>query len=56
MKNATLLSLLEAFQPAKLPDDFLSGVEFKLSPGTAEFLYIGVYAFIESVLNEGIDY
>lgn len=54
MNKAILLNLLEAFQPVKIPDDLFSGVQLKLSPGTAEYLYAGAYLYVESVLNEGI--
>ena len=54
MNKAILLSLLEAFQPVKIPDHFFSSMQLKLSPGTAEYLYFGAYSFIETVLDEGV--
>ncbi|XP_048434271.1 LOW QUALITY PROTEIN: Fanconi anemia group D2 protein homolog [Pyrus x bretschneideri] len=43
--------LLEAFQPTKIPDSFLEGIQLNLSPGTSEYLYFGAYSFFEGVLD-----
>lgn len=45
--------LLEAFQPTKIPDSFLEGIQLNLSPGTSEYLYFGAYSFFEGVLDIG---
>lgn len=54
MNKRNLLYLVEAFQPVNIPDQFSSGMQLKLSPGTAEYWYFGAYSFVESVLEEGI--
>ncbi|KAL5581637.1 hypothetical protein UlMin_014079 [Ulmus minor] len=56
MDKAILSCFLDAFQPVKIPDNFLSGMQLNLPPGTLEHLYIGVYSFVEGVLNEACSF
>ncbi|XP_062107055.1 uncharacterized protein LOC133818291 [Humulus lupulus] len=56
MNKEILLYLLEAFQPGKIPDNFFSSMQLTLLPGTAEYLYVGVYLFVESVLDEACSF
>ncbi|KAF4381676.1 hypothetical protein F8388_021304 [Cannabis sativa] len=52
MNKEILLYLLEAFQLGKIPEHFFSSMQLTLLPGTAEYLYVGAYLFVESVLDE----
>lgn len=55
LKEHRILSdLLEAFQPIKSPDAVLSDIHSNISKGTLEYMYLGAYSYIESVLNIGI--
>ena len=53
-EKSVLSDLLEAFQPNKIPDSVLSDIP-NILPGTVEYLYLGAYSYIESVLNTGIN-
>ncbi|KAG2717749.1 hypothetical protein I3760_03G190400 [Carya illinoinensis] len=50
-EHRILSDLLEAFQPIESPDAVLSDIRSNLSQGTLEYLYLGAYSYIESVLN-----
>nr|XP_023876814.1 Fanconi anemia group D2 protein homolog isoform X3 [Quercus suber] len=50
-EKPVLSDLLEAFQPNKIPDSVLSDIQPNILPGTVEYLYLGAYSYIESVLN-----
>ncbi|KAK4576846.1 hypothetical protein RGQ29_027402 [Quercus rubra] len=50
-EKSVLSDLLEAFQPNKIPDSVLSDIQPNILPGTVEYLYLGAYSYIESVLN-----
>lgn len=50
-EKPVLSDLLEAFQPNKMPDSVLSDIQPNILPGTVEYLYLGAYSYIESVLN-----
>ncbi|GMY31923.1 Fanconi anemia group D2 protein homolog isoform X1 [Fagus crenata] len=50
-EKPVLSDLLEAFQPNKIPDSVLSDIQPNIFPGTVEYLYLGAYSYIESVLN-----
>ena len=54
-EKSVLSDLLEAFQPNKIPDSVLSDIQPNILPGTVEYLYLGAYSYIESVLNTGIN-
>ncbi|GAV74416.1 hypothetical protein CFOL_v3_17896 [Cephalotus follicularis] len=51
MDRSILSDLLGAFQPVKVPDGAFSEIQPIPSPGTIEYLYLGVYSFVEGVLN-----
>lgn len=51
--TSLLLNLLEAFQPTEIPVASFPDFQPFPSPGTKEFLYIGVYYFFEDILNKG---
>lgn len=54
-EKPVLSDLLEAFQPNKIPDSVLSDIQPNILPGTVEYLYLGAYSYLESVLNTGIN-
>lgn len=51
--KSLLLNLLEAFQPTEIPVASFPDFQPFPSPGTKEYLYIGVYYFFEDILNKG---
>ncbi|KAM3696898.1 hypothetical protein ACB094_06G074000 [Castanea mollissima] len=50
-EKPVLSDLLEAFQPNKIPGSVLSDIQPNILPGTVEYLYLGAYSYLESVLN-----
>ncbi|CAB78539.1 hypothetical [Arabidopsis thaliana] len=51
--KSLLLNLLEAFQPTEIPVANFPDFQPFPSPGTKEYLYIGVSYFFEDILNKG---
>ncbi|XP_020518624.1 Fanconi anemia group D2 protein homolog isoform X1 [Amborella trichopoda] len=51
MNVSILRDLLEALQPAGIPDEFFSDIQPLPSSGSLEYLYCGAYAFLDGVLN-----
>lgn len=51
--KSLLLNLLQAFQPTEIPVASFPDFQHFPSPGTKEYLYIGVYYFFEDILNKG---
>ncbi|KAA8544885.1 hypothetical protein F0562_019717 [Nyssa sinensis] len=51
MEKLVLSDLLEAFQPAKILDCFFSCMQLIPSLGNIDYLYCGVYSFLEEVLD-----
>ncbi|KAJ0027301.1 hypothetical protein Pint_36585 [Pistacia integerrima] len=51
MNKPVLSDLLQSFQPVKIPDAIISGLQPTPLPGTIEYLYLGVFSFLEDVLN-----
>lgn len=51
--KSLLLDLLEAFQPTEIPVDSFPDLQPFPSPGTKDYLFIGVYCFYEDILNNG---
>ncbi|XP_010532525.1 PREDICTED: Fanconi anemia group D2 protein homolog isoform X2 [Tarenaya hassleriana] len=45
------LNLLEAFQSTDMPTTSFPDIQPLPSPGTTEYLYLGVYSFFEEILN-----
>lgn len=54
MNKPVLSDLLQSFQPVKIPDAIISGLQPVPLSGTIEYLYLGVFSFLEDVLNIGI--
>lgn len=50
-----LRGMLEAFQPIEKLDQFLSVVKPLPTPGSIDYLYCGVFAFFEGIMDIGDD-
>ncbi|KAF8413568.1 hypothetical protein HHK36_001559 [Tetracentron sinense] len=51
MDTPVLSDLLEAFQPIRIPNSLFSGIQPIPSPGNMDYLYCGVYSYLEGVLD-----
>lgn len=51
--KSLLLDLLEAFQPTEIPVASFPDLQPFPSPGTKDYMYIGVYCFFEDILSNG---
>ncbi|RID50033.1 hypothetical protein BRARA_H00789 [Brassica rapa] len=54
--KSLLLDLLEAFQPTDIPVDSFADLQPFPSPGTKDYLFIGVYCFFEDILNNACSF
>ncbi|XP_020874500.1 Fanconi anemia group D2 protein homolog [Arabidopsis lyrata subsp. lyrata] len=54
--KSLLLNLLQAFQPTEIPVASFPDFQHFPSPGTKEYLYIGVYYFFEDILNKACSF
>ncbi|WZZ79045.1 hypothetical protein YC2023_099617 [Brassica napus] len=54
--KSLLLDLLEAFQPTDIPVDSFADLQPFPSPGTKDYLFIGVYCFYEDILNNACSF
>ncbi|PKA50881.1 hypothetical protein AXF42_Ash007536 [Apostasia shenzhenica] len=53
-ENSQILrDILEAFQLTEIPTNFFLGLEPVPTPGTMDYLYCGVFAFLEDILEAG---
>ncbi|CAH8305407.1 unnamed protein product [Eruca vesicaria subsp. sativa] len=54
--RSLLLGLLEAFQPTEIPVDSFPDLQPFPSPGTKNYFFIGVYCFLEDILNNACSF
>ncbi|XP_020599802.1 Fanconi anemia group D2 protein homolog isoform X2 [Phalaenopsis equestris] len=47
-----LKDLLEVFQPTEALQDFFSGLQQHPAPGSIDYMYCGVYSFLEGILEK----
>ncbi|XXG66038.1 hypothetical protein AAC387_Pa05g3593 [Persea americana] len=53
---AILMDLLEAFQPARIPNDIFSSTQPAPSPGNMDYLYCGAYSFLDDLLDNACSF
>ncbi|PIA39633.1 hypothetical protein AQUCO_02600232v1 [Aquilegia coerulea] len=51
MNTPVLSDLLKAFQPMRVPDSAFTGIQPIPSPGNMDYLYCGVFLFMEGVMD-----
>ncbi|KAF9620306.1 hypothetical protein IFM89_011041 [Coptis chinensis] len=56
MNTPVLLDLLNAFQPVRIPDSLFSGIQPIPSPGNIDYMYCGIFSFLEGVLDSACSY
>ncbi|KAF9592010.1 hypothetical protein IFM89_011593 [Coptis chinensis] len=56
MNTPVLLDLLNAFQPIRIPDSLFSGIQPIPSPGNIDYMYCGIFSFLEGVLDSACSY
>ncbi|KAL0716629.1 hypothetical protein Bca4012_065951 [Brassica carinata] len=54
--KSLLLELLQAFQPTEIPVDSFPDLQPFPSPGTKDYMYIGVYCFFEDILSNACSF
>lgn len=54
--KSLLLDLLEAFQPTEIPVASFPDLQPFPSPGTKDYMYIGVYCFFEDILSNACSF
>ncbi|KAF9592495.1 hypothetical protein IFM89_015066 [Coptis chinensis] len=56
MNTPVLLDLLNTFQPIRIPDSLFSGIQPIPSPGNIDYMYCGIFSFLEGVLDSACSY
>lgn len=54
MDKSLLSDLLQSFQPDKISNDIFAGMLLIPSSGSIDYLYLGVYSFLEEALDVGM--